>query len=489
MHQSKSVLPPPESLMKKIPHAAKLLACKRIEGGSSSPLLDAKSWRRSRINLASSAERPIHLLTFIAVYFSLLCATGLAQNPDSVAEREVQRRQSAIPQGEAALARGRTAMAAKNITLAHEEFKTAVRYLPDAVVSGSAHDQAVEGFCKTGVILAEARIAQGDYVGAEAILSEILSSRYDPNCRAARELLAHLHQPGYFNNTMGPDFIAKVEEVKRLLDEADGFYKSGRYDLAFKRYDQVLKLDPYNTAARRGQEKINDTKYKYGEEAYNETRSRQLWEVEKAWEEPVRKYGETVAPIGAAFARDTAGTARITNKLNTIIIPRVEFRDATIREAIDFLREQAAENDPSPEGKKGVDIVLRMTPLGQVAPPPVPVQPAVAPPDAAASPAAAAAPGGAPAGGTTPVTARPVVARPVVAAGATSPAEARITITLNQIPLGEALRYIAAQAGLKVKVEPYAVSIIPISEQSNDLITKEYRVPPDLISTSVNVEP
>src|SRR5207249_7196516 len=84
-----------------------------------------------------------------------------------------------------------------------------------------------------------------------------------------------------------------------------------------------------------------------------------------------------------------------------------------------------------------------------------------------------------------PVTARPVVTRPVVAAAATSPTEARITLTLNQIPRGEALRYIANQAGLKVKVEPYAVSIIPISEQSNDLITKEYRVPPDFISTTL----
>jgi len=422
--------------------------------------------------------------TLILLSFSLFCASSFAQTADTVAEREVQRRQSAIPQGEAALIRAKTAMKAKNFTVAHEEFRTALVYLPDAVVSGKAHDDAVEGFCKSGVILAEARIAQADYAGAEAILNEILSDRYDPNCRPARELLTHLRQPGYFNRTMGPKFIAKVEEVKALLTEADGYYQSGRYDLAFKKYDQVLNLDPYNVAARRGQEKINNTKYKYGEEAYNETRSRQLWQVEKGWQEPVRKYGQAVAPLGEAFARDTAGTARITNKLNTIIIPRVEFRDASIREAIDFLREQAAENDPSPEGKKGVDIVLRMTPLGQVAPPPVPVQPAVAPPEAAASPAAAA-PAGAPAGGTTPVTARPVVARPVVAAGAISPAEARITITLNQIPLGEALRYIASQAGLKVKVEPYAVSIIPISEQSNDLLTKEYRVPPDFISTNL----
>jgi len=425
-----------------------------------------------------SALRSLFLPGFIALSQSLVCLSSFGQNFQGVADREIQRRQTAIPQGEAALVRGKAAMQAKNFTLAHEEFRTAVTYLPDAVVSGKAHDNAVEGFCKSGVALAEQRIAEGKYAEAEAILGEILSDRYDPNCRPAAQLLAHLHQPGYFNKTMGPKFIAKIEEVKALLTEADGYYNSGRYDLAHKKYDQVLNLDPYNVAARRGQEKIDNAKYRYGEEAYNETRGRSLWEVEKGWEEPVRQYGQAVAPFADAFARDASGTARITTKLNTIIIPRIEFRDASIREAIDFLRQQAVENDPATEGKKGVDIVLRLAPLGQIAPPPVPVQPAPAGPGAAA-------PGTAPATGGAPVTARPVVARPVVAAAPTSPADARITITLNQVPLGEALRYIASQAGLKVKVEPYAVSIIPITEQSNDLITKQYRVPPGFISTGV----
>ena len=428
-----------------------------------------------------SALRSLLLPGFIALSQSLICLSGFGQNFQGVADREIQRRQTAIPQGEAALARGKAAMQAKNFTLAHEEFRTAVTYLPDAVVSGKAHDKAVEGFCKSGVTLAEQRIAEGKYAQAEAILSEILSDRYDPNCRPAMELLTHLQQPGYFNKTMGPKFIAKVEEVKALLTEADGYYNSGRYDLAHKKYDQVLNLDPYNVAARRGQEKIDNAKYRYGEEAYNETRARNLWEVEKGWEEPVRQYGQAVTPFADAFARDASGTARITTKLNTIIIPRVEFRDASVREAIDFLRQQAVENDPAAEGKKGVDIVLRLAPLGQIAPPPVPVQPAQ--PPVTAAPAGAAAPVTAPATGAAPVAARPVVARPVVAAAATSPADARITITLNQIPLGEALRYIANQAGLKVKVEPYAVSVIPITEQSNDLITKQYRVPPGFIST------
>ena len=402
---------------------------------------------------------------------------------ERINKREVQRRQAGLPRGVEALARAQAAMQAKNFVLAHDEFRNALNLLPDAVTSAKAHDEALTGFCESGVKVAEQQIAEGRFEQAEETVREVLQDRYDPNFRPALELLAHLQEPGYFNKTMGPKFVEKVEEVKKLLADADGYYNSGRYDLAFKKYEQVLAIDPYNTAARHGEEKIDNTKYQYNQEAYNETRARAVWQVEKAWEQPVKQYGKTIEPMTEAFQRDVTGTARISQKLSSIIIPRVEFRDASVREAIDFLRQQAAANDPNPEsGKSGVDIVLRMAPLGQIAPPAIPVEPAQT--SASASAGQSDAP---PAAVTTPVTAKPLVAPPVVAPGPISPSEARITITLNQIPLGEALRYIASQAGLKVKVEPYAVSIIPITEQSNDLITKEYRVPPGFISTSVNI--
>src|SRR5439155_2377692 len=130
-------------------------------------------------------------------------------------------------------------------------------------------------------------------------------------------------------------------------------------------------------------------------------------------------------------------------------------------------------------------IVLRIVPLGQVALPSVPVQPGTpgegtATPGAGAPPAGAGAPpAGAPVGG------RPGAA-PVVAP-VSGPAGARITVTLDNIPLGEALRYVANQAGLKVKVEPYAIAVIPLSEQSNDLITKRCHVPPEFFGGPLDV--
>jgi general secretion pathway protein D len=422
-----------------------------------------------------------NIITIGAACF-IIGGAALAQSPDNIAEREVQRRQAAIPDGEAALARGKSALRAKNYTVAFQEFKTAIGYLPDAVVSGKAHDEAADGVCKSGTVLAEARIAEGDYAGAEAVLSEILN-RYDPNCRKAQELYTHMRQPGYFNKTVDAGFINKVEEVKRLLAEADGYFQSGRYDLAMKSYDKVLALDPYNTAARRGQEKISNTKYQYGQEAYNETRARQMWKVQSAWQQPVRKYG-AVGPVADNKGRggELRGTAQMTNSLNGIIIPHVEFRDTTIREAIDFLREQAAENDPS---GRGVNIVLRLVPLGQIAPASLPI----APPTGTESPASGASPqGGAGAGAASsgaPAGGHPG-ASPVVVP-VSGPAGARITVTLDNIPLGEALRYVANQAGLKVKVEPYAIAIVPLAEQSSDLITKRYHVPPEFFGGPMDV--
>src|SRR5258708_36459008 len=98
-----------------------------------------------------------------------------------------------------------------------------------------------------------------------------------------------------------------------------------------------------------------------------------MWKGKKAWKKRVRKTG-VVAPAADNKGRggEVRGTAQMTNKMNSIIIPHIEFRDTTIREAIDFLREQSVESDPSGQG---VNIVLRLVPLGQIAPPSVPVVP------------------------------------------------------------------------------------------------------------------
>ena len=64
-------------------------------------------------------------------------------------------------------------MKAKDFAKAHDEFRTAVTFLPDALTTADEHDEAVDGFCESGVKLAEQRIAEGKYGEAEQIVRDV----------------------------------------------------------------------------------------------------------------------------------------------------------------------------------------------------------------------------------------------------------------------------------------------------------------------------
>src|SRR5436190_8092109 len=245
-----------------------------------------------------------------------------AQEIDRIALREATRRQCAITKGDAALNRAKTHLARGNVAKANREFRAALKMFPNTIVSEQLRKEAINGLCISGIQLAKQKVAKGHSKEAAAMCREILSPRYDPSFRPAVELLVRLQQPVEFSQRQRTGFVAKVEEVKGLLEEAGNYYNTGRFDLAFRKYDQVLILDPYNVAARRGQERINLAKIHYGNEAVNETRSRQLEKVQNGWEGPVREFGQIVGSSSESRARDTTGKARINNKLNTIIVPR-----------------------------------------------------------------------------------------------------------------------------------------------------------------------
>ena len=115
-------------------------------------------------------------------------------------------------------------------------------------------------------------------------------------------------------------------------------------------------------------------------------------------------------------------------KLNDIVISRLDFGEATIREAVDFLKKTSVELDTAEPNaaKRGVNFALK---LGEA--PAVPAQiPGVKP---ALS-----------------------VVRLLLEAR-----EPRVTVNLRNIPLIKALKYVAGLANMRFKVEPYSVTIVP----------------------------
>jgi len=64
---------------------------------------------------------------------------------------------------------------------------------------------------------------------------------------------------------------------------------------------------------------------------------------------------QVLAGLGQLLGYPRTDNLKITRKAEAIVIPRVEFREATVAEALDFMRKKALENDPE---KKGINIVL-----------------------------------------------------------------------------------------------------------------------------------
>lgn len=328
------------------------------------------------------------------------------------------------------LAKAQEDLAANDFESAFALSKSACDALPGGGnATAGLHAEALSTFSNAALCLAKQRISEGRFEDAELVVKAAIDRPYNSTQPKLLALRKQLGDPDQFNRTMTPGFIAKVEEVKQLLNEAQGLYASGRFDAAFKDYEKVLNLDPENVSARLGMEQVNKQRSDYAGTAYNERRSQMIGDVARAWELPVPKYDTGASTIVEQEPLEIRGISSITRKLQVIRIPQLTLTDEPIRDAVDKLQKysvkyDSTETDPS---KKGVNIVLKV--------------------DSAKE----------------------------------SSDGTRINLSLNDIPLGEALKYVTSAASLHYKVEPYAVAIVPLSESSEILLTKEYKVPPGFI--------
>jgi len=345
-----------------------------------------------------------------------LVAVSTAQFPgvQGSVERQIQLLEQKKQFAAGQISKADEAMADLDYESAYAYFKSAVDILPQGgAAMADVKQQALDGFCDAAVKLARQRVSEGRYADARTIVEVALEPAYNPNYAPALALRSQLMNPTGFvdRGTLTPGHVAKVEEVKKLIKESEGFFATGRYDLAFKRCEQVLNVDKYNISARKLMERINGARQKYADAAYNETRGDMLMQVQKAWELPVRKFNEGVTSIIEQPDIAVSGTEAIGDKLDTIIIPKLDFTDSSIVEAIGFLRKRAAElDDTEPDPKnKGVNIVLKL------------------PPDS------------------------PDASYP-------------ITLSLQDVPLRSALDYVSRAANLKIKIERHAVVVVPQTE-------------------------
>ena len=376
-----------------------------------------------------------------------------------LAEREMIRRQQAVAEADRLLAEGRAAYQKGDYQQAVDKFSEARNVLPEAPMLADRRASITEHLTNASVALAQKyrreggkapeKGGKGTYDDARALLEEALVA--DPNNALAKKELAYLDDPIRTNPALDYAHTKNADEVRRGLYTAEGAYNLGKFDQAKREYEKVLRIDPYNTAARRGLEMLASTKSAYYRAAYDHTRAELLMEVDKAWELSVPADGPVGGISDPNLMPISGGVAYINEKLKRIIIPNISFEDITVEEAVDFLRMRAAELDvlETDPTRKGVNFLIRK------------------PNNAAGGDSALDAAGEA--GGL---------------AGATSPGALKIkSLRLTNIPLGQALKYICEQTKLRYKVDEYAITLVPITETGNETFTRNFRVPPGFHDT------
>lgn len=351
--------------------------------------------------------------------------SGGAGFEGGIAERELARRVQRLQDAQAAIEEGDRLRAEGDFEGAIEQYREAVRLIPDAPATREWREFAISKLADASVELARQRLSEGRREEARRLLQGVLNVKAD-HAGAAR-LLREMDDPERHNPALTEEHVSRVNDVMRNLEMSRAEFELGNFDASDDLANAVLAIDPYNQTARRQMVSNEQARRGYFDASRDHTRERMLREVDELWATrvPMLDLDQVGVGIGPTGPR---AEGLITEKLRSITIPTIEFTDATITEAIEYIRQRAQDLDPDPDpNTRGVNIV---------------VQPG----------AADAAP--------------------------------RISLNVRQVPLGEALRYITDLAGLTYQIDAFAVIVVPPTGLVGTLYTRRYRVPPDFIRSA-----
>ncbi|MDO5472797.1 MAG: hypothetical protein Q4F35_05635 [Akkermansia sp.] len=261
----------------------------------------------------------------------------------SINARERARRVAMEQEARQLLQEGRDAYKSGKYSIALEKFQSAWNRIPKAPATQRMQEHIIDVIGDASIAVAGEYAKVGRYDDAEQLLLDVLSR--NPNNERARRDLSMLRDPIRNNPALTPQHVNDVEEVGRLLTLAYGYYDLGKYDDAYSTFAQVIKIDPYNQAARAGQEAVSKRRMSYYRSARNSFRAKALAEVDALWEEQEPQELPDIE-IGGADGGVTVSERQIANdqNLSKMQISEVNLEDTPIEDALDFLRAEARKN-------------------------------------------------------------------------------------------------------------------------------------------------
>lgn len=381
-----------------------------------------------------------------AVAMPIVVSSTASAHENSLVQAEIARRGLQIAEADKAILDGRKAYADRNYEEAVNQYSQAVTMLPQGPIAADRRREYIGHLLDGSIALSQQFRRTGRYTEARELLDYVLEK--DPGNVVAKKHLEYLDDPIRTSPTLTYKHVQNVEKVRKLLYRANGYYDQAQFDHAILEYKEVLRIDPYNKAARRGMEKVNNAKSDYYRAAYDQTRASMLQQIDQAWEIAVPpQVSGNLNTLGPDLSPSVNPALYQRQKLQSIMLQLVEFdEDATVRDAINFLRQRSREldNKELDPNKKGLNFVFR--------------NPTVV--DAGAEMGEGEA---------------------LVDEGGRIENLKLGGLNVRNVPMEEALRQICQMTGLRYKVENYSIVILKATDvDDNEMYARTFRVPPDL---------
>jgi len=231
---------------------------------------------------------------------------------------------------------GDAAYASGNYTQAVSDFARALDSLPSGTKTQTLRTELGDRYATAASQEAKRLVSKGDLTKAKELLNESLI--YAPNNSYAKNQLERIHDPIATNPALTPEHVSNVDQVRRLLYKAEGAYNLGKFDEATETYRQVLAIDYYRSA-------------------YDQTRAKMISDLDNEWELPVQN---TESGLQAELLTNLTQQEA---QANISFIPRVDFVDMDIYEAMDNLRALSKQHDNTTldPNLKGLQIVAKFS--------------------------------------------------------------------------------------------------------------------------------
>jgi len=383
-----------------------------------------------------------------------------------MASQEEIRRQGREVEGRKSLETGVKALDAGDYETAIRELELARINLPDRPATKKQREQARQAlgaayykksadiFRKNGNLedakaAVELALVNAPEDKAAATLKKRIVAEQERQAELAARPVPPKERPGYKE---------QKKSITELMAEGKAFYKIADYNSAEAVFESILQQDEYNVDAMRFLRKIDEVRFDIKTKEREATSAEMIRDVRDAWNPPIRREVALPDSLQSRTQIQTVSTTqKLQEKMERIIIPAIEFRQANINDVINFLVEESIKQDTA--DNSGVNIILHMTiPGGETA--------------AAPAPSLDENPFGG-------------ESLDVDTGGGVSSSTPTITLNLRRISLLDAIRYITEVAQLKFRLEGNAVIITPEGVVSGRVVTRFYPVQPSFLDVIV----